>query len=813
MQILTGLAYDVRGALRAFRADLGFFLFAAMIIGIGVGANTAVFSVMSPLLLRPLPFHEPEQLVWIPLQAQGSMSQVTSRTSNLRDFRDLNQTLDGLTGYFAFFDYSSYNLTGQGEPERLVGVGVATDFLEVLGVSPQLGRNFVDEEAGSLTAGAGDGRAAAILTHGFWTRRFAADPEVVGRVISLNEIPTEVVGILPPDFDFASTFTPASRVDFLEPFPIDDNTDNWGNTMAMVGRRKPGATIERVQADLDRMVNQLQNDQPDRWGLSAHVVELQQQISGNFRAALLVLAAAAGAVMLIACANLSNLLLARSSARHKELSIRSVLGASRLRLTRQLVTESMLVSGVGAMIGIGIAVTVTRAVSRTTSFAIPLLSSVRVDGLALLFTVAIALVVGLLLGIVPAFQIRPGREHGAINDATRGSSESKARARVREALVVAEVALACVLLVGGGLLLRSFISVLDVDLGFQAENAYAWRADPARSFPDTVSRIAFYEEALAAVAAVPGVDAVGMTDSLPLGRNRNWGIRGVGVTYDENASIGALPRMVDHRYIRTMGIPLAGGRYFNRDDTADTEQVVILNRAAAEIVFAGEDALNRAVNIGPGEWRVVGVVENVRHSSVEREGGSEMYLLASQIGDFGSIDIVLRSAQPLAALAPRVSNALNQIDPEMPTSDFQALDAVVDRAISPRRFILMLLGAFAGTALLLASLGVYAVLSYSVSQRTGEIGIRMALGESAQQVQRRVVARTMLLAFLGIAIGSAGSFFVARLIASMLFGVGSADPVTFVGMALVLLAVAAAAGYLPARRASRVDPMQALHAS
>jgi predicted permease len=356
----------------------------------------------------------------------------------------MNTSFEALTGYFAFFEYESYSLTGVGEPKRLVGVGVAQDFLDVLGVQPMLGRGFVDDEA------IWDGRPAAILTHGFWTRRFGADSSIVGEAVMLNEVPTTVVGVIPARFDFESTFSPGSRIDFLRPFPISDETDQWGNTLSMIGRLKPGVTVEAAQLELDLINTQLANADPERWGLEAEVSPLQEHISGGFRSAMVVLAAAAAAVMLIACANLSNLLLARSARRHKEMSIRSVLGATRVRLIRQLLAESVMLALGGAVIGIGIAFAATRLVASTNAVRIPLLRTVGIDPTALLFSLAIAVAAGILLGIVPALQISQGREHAAINDASRGSSEGKRSSSMRQVLVIAEVALSCVLLVGWG---------------------------------------------------------------------------------------------------------------------------------------------------------------------------------------------------------------------------------------------------------------------------------------------------------------------------------------------------------------------------
>jgi predicted permease len=508
------------------------------------------------------------------------------------------------------------------------------------------------------------------------------------------------------------------------------------------------------------------------------------------------------------------LLLSRAASRRKEVAIRSALGAGRYRLIRQMLTESLVLSGCGGLLGVLLAFAVTRLVSATNAISIPLLQAVQVDATALGFTLLVAVSTGLLFGIVPALQISGADEHDALRDSTRGSSEGQGRAWIRGSLVVSEVALACVLLVGAGLLLRSFVTLLDVDLGFQPENAVAWRVDAGNRFDNSApgERVAFYERVIAAFKAVPGVESVGFTDTLPLGRNRGWGIRAKGVDYPKGGP-GAQPRMVDHGYIQTMRIPVIAGRNFSDYDTRDSEKVIVLNEATARELWPGQDPIGQVALVGRDEWRVIGVVQNVRHSSLEEEAGNEMYMNVRQQGDWGAVDVVVRTKLPVEAIAPGIRAALRSLDPNLPAGDFQTLGQIVDRAVSPRRFTLLLLGAFTAVALLLASLGIYGVVSYAVNQRTQEIGIRMALGASAGSVRWRVIKKTLVLATIGIAIGAAGSLALSRLMGSLLYGVAPSDPLTFAAMMLVLTLIALVAGYIPARRASRIDPMSVLRSA
>jgi len=675
----------------------------------------------------------------------------------------------------------------------------------VLGVRPAYGRTFVDAEY------SWDGPDAILLSHAFFQQRFGGDPTVVGRTVSLNGTPTEVVGVLPAEFDFGSLFTPAQQVDFLNVWEISDRTDNWGNTVHMIGRLREGVTPESAQAELDAIVSNLEAEQPDRWGLGAHITPLQEKISAPVRSGLYLLMAAAATVLLIVCVNVSNMLLARTPGRAKEIAVRKALGASRGRLLRQLMVESLAIAVVGSVAGAGIAWAATRLVAGTAGIQVPLLDQVGVDGLALAFAAGVSILTGLIVGLAPALQVSEGDEATVLRAGGRSASSSRGARRLREGLVIAEVALASVLLVAGGLMIRSFQAVMDVELGFDAEGAVAWQLNPSGDYETNEEFIAFYTTVTDRVGTLPGVEAVGLIDALPLGRNRSWGFEVVGQPDLDLAGVDMHPHIVDPGYLEAMRTPLRSGRYLTRNDVADAANAIVINTTGARLLFDGRPAIGHYLQLGqPEPWEIVGVVDDVRHISPESDPGIQVYFTMSQMPDYGTMEMVVRSSLPLAGAVSSARSALAEIDPNMPTQEFWTMSDSVARAVSARRFLLQVLGAFGGAALLLAGLGIYGVLAYSVAERRAEIGIRMALGASAGMVLKSVIGRTVLLASIGIAVGLMVSLGVARLLASLLFEVGTTDPVTLAGMTAILLLVALLAGAIPARRAARLNGVRAL---
>ena len=679
-------------------------------------------------------------------------------------------------------------------------------FFDVLGVKPLLGRAFTAQES------AWNGPKVVMLGYALWERRFNRDPTIVGTSLVINDAPHTVVGVLPASFDFATIFAPGSRFDLYFPFPLSPETNRWGNTMAMIGRLKPGATAANAHAEVRVLAQLMRREHPERNGFEGIVKPLSQHVSGNIRPSVLVLAGAVGMVMLIVCANLSNLLLARTAARQKEIAIRMALGAGRKRLLVQMLTEGLVLSSGGAVLGLALAVASTRLLTQLNAVSIPLLRDVRTDVAALVFTVGVTLITGVVFGLAPALQASGADMTGALKDASRGSTEGQERALVRNALVVSEIAFACVLIVGAGLLIRSLVTVLEVEMGFDPARTSTIRVDPV-SRVTLAQHLAYMDDVLRRVGQAPGIERAAITDTLPFGRNRTWGAGARGVTYERGKYPLAFVRLVSEGYPAAMGIPFLAGRDFSASDTAGKEPVMLVNKTLAEALWPGEDPIGRYV-AGPcaKERRVVGVVSDVRHLSLEQPSGNEMYIPARQCDDIAGSYLVVRSTLPPAQVSATLRAALIPIAPNLASNDFRTLQQIVDRSVSPRRFTVLLLGGFAVFALILASLGIYALISYSVTQRTQEIGIRMALGASARDVQARIIGQTLRLALIGLVIGAGASLLLARSASGLLFGVTAGDPQTFVGMIGILAIVALVAGYLPARRASRIDPMVAFRA-
>ena len=802
---LDTLLANLRYTARTLRRDAAFTVFVILIAGFGIGASSTVFSVVHTLLLRPLPFAEPERLVWVANRDTSGLSGQTTQVGHMLDLRERSQTLSALAGYFAFYGVGDNLLSGRGEPERLSGVPVSDNFFEVLGVQPQRGRFFNVEE------GTWNGPKAVVLSDGLWRRRFNADPSIVGGSLTLNDQPHTVVGVLPPSFDFGSVFAPGNQFDLYFPFPLSPETNRWGNTMAMIGRLKPGATVADAQAEITTLAGQITEERPERNTFQGHVRSLTDQVSGRIRLAVWVLAGSVAMVMLIVCANLSNLLLARTTSRQKELAIRSALGAGRSRLVWQMLTESLVLSSLGAIVGAALAIAGTRALTQLEGISIPMLRDVQTDGTALAFTTLLAILAGLVFGLTPAIFARSGALHDSLKDATRGSTEGRGRKWVRSTLVVSEIAFACVLLVGAGLLIRSLVRVLDVNMGFEPSRAATIRVDPDSRYTTPEQRDAYIDDVLRRVKEIPGIEAAAITDALPLGKNRTWGARAKDVTYERGRGPTAFVRMVTDGYPAALGIPLRAGRDIAPSDVRASEPVVVINETMARTLWPGQDPIGKYVlNACARERRVVGVVGDVRHLALEQASGNEMYIPMRQCPDRPSHDLVVRSTLAAAPLAGAVREALKPLAPNLAANTVRTLQQIVDKSVSPRRFTVLLLGAFAIFALVLASLGIYALISYSVNQRTQEIGIRMALGATTFDVKRQIVGQTLWLTTIGVLVGAAASWVLARSMEGLLFEVTASDPRTFVGMAVVLTVVATVAGYLPARRASGIDPMIAL---
>ena len=823
MMSLDILLQDLKYTLRTLMRDLGFTVVAVLILALAIGANIAVFSVVNTLLLRPLPFPNAHELVWIaPPPTKCGLSCATYSTDAYDEFRTGSRSYQDVTGYFAFSSADNLSLNMDDAPIPATSIDVIQNFFPVLGVQAQMGRVFTPDDARNGAA------PVVILTNAWWRRQFHSDPHIVGKAFDMNGRQTTVIGVLPASFDFGAVFAPGTKVDAITPLNLYGPPRDWGNIVTFIGRLKPGVTLGQARAEAARVAPRMcWNDKhPETCGNykdEVVPVALKDYVSGKLRRSLVVLWSAVGAILLIACVNLSNLLLARAAARAKEFAMRGALGASRGRIVRQLLTESLVLSGAGAVLGFMLAAVLVAWLAHQGAIALPLLSTLHIDGAALGWTVVIAVFAAVVFGLVPGLRMAGGNVYESLKDAGPGATASRRHERIRSVLVVSEVALACMLLVGAGLLLRSFINVLNVDLGFQPDRAAAVKVEYDDNVPgdkngdlSAQKRAAIFQSIQARVGSLPGVEAAGFTDYLPLGQNRAWGMpfpKGVKAPYELNAA--PLVYVVSPGYMRAMGTAIRG-RDFSWSDGPTGEQVIMINKSYARFIaeyakLPDGDLVGKPLSNGGGpDLHVIGVVDDVHEESVDGEAGWQIYYPMTQETPSGA-ELVVRTSLPPSSLATSILTTLRELNPRQPMAEFKPIRLLVNHAVSGRQFFMLLVASFATLGLLLAALGIYGVISYSVTRQTQEIGIRMALGASAGQVQRQVLMGTLRLALIGVVIGAGASVMSARFIASLLYATSPWDAATYVSMAIALLAVAGFSGYIPAFRASRINPTVALH--
>jgi predicted permease len=807
---LDVLMQDLRFTIRTLRRDRTFAVIAVLILALGIGANIVVFSVVDTILLRPLPFPQARQLVRItPKISKCGESCSTYSTDAVQELQQRTRVFSSVTGYDAFTSPGNWKLTSRAVPLPVTGIDVMENFFSALGVKPLLGRLFTRDET-LLNAA-----PVVLVTYPFWKRQLAADPHIVGKSLSLNNAPATVVGVLPESFDFGSVYAPGAKIDIFTPYMYDRDREE-GNVLSLTARLKPGATIAQAQAEANVLFPNL--DGSVKRGYKGHytaqIRDLKDYVTGSLHRALIVLWCAVGLILLIVCVNLSNLLLARAAARSKEFAMRLALGAGKARIIRQLLTESLVLSLAGSLLGLAFALAATSYLAHQGSFALPLLSSIRIDRAALGWTLLLAVFAAVSFGTLPGLRISSSNLQGSLKGSGHGTSKGRSDDRLRNILVISEIAFACVLLVAAGLLLRSFLRVLDVDLGFQPVHASSIAIDVPTNIKTPEQYTAYMEELTRRAKAIPGVEDVGVSDSLPMSRNRSWGISAKGKYYRDGELPGTFVYMVTPGYLKSIGVRLVRGRDIAWNDIDPKMAVVIVNKTVADYLWPNQDPIDRIALVSGSDARVIGVVDDVRETSAESQGGWQMYLssLAPQF-DTEDSKLVIRSRLPAEVLQPTVFAMLRELNPAQPAVSLLPIQQLVDHAVSPRRFFVYLVGIFAGLGLILASLGIYGVISYSVTQRTQEIGIRMALGATRASVLLIVIRQTLRMAAIGITVGAIASLCISRLIASLLFGTAPSDPATFAAIVILLGTVALFAGYLPARRASTINPIIALRNS
>jgi predicted permease len=824
MPRMGSLAQDVRYAIRGFARSPGFTAAAILSIAIGIGANSAIFSVASALLLRPLPYADADRLAILWNRSPG--------LGITEDWFSTAQYFDILNGHSGFEQLAmaiggNYNLTGDGEPERIGTIRVSSNLLPMLGVQPIVGRFFepADDRPGRT--------GAAILGHGTWMRRYGGDPSVIGRSLTLNGQPYQIVGVLPPGFDLPREVLPtlggAEHAEIMIPLPLaaDAATVRNREDYNILGKLKPGVQVEAAQKEMDGITARLRDAHPDFYppngGLTFSIVPLQEYVVGSVRRSVVVLGAAVACVLLIACANVANLLLSRGLARQREIAVRSAIGASRSRIAAQLLTESVLLAAAGGIVGLVFASWTLDAIRLLGTKSVPRLHEITMNVEVLLFTLAVSLLSGILFGLAPTLRLSRMDVQSNLKDAGRGSSAATALwgrgNNLRRALVVTELALSVMLLIGAGLLIRSFIQLQRVPPGFNPSGVLTLELTmTGRKYADAATVLETYKQLWQRLAHLPGVTAAGGVSALPLSGMMAWGpitVEGRMPAAGEKF-INVDIRIVGGDYFSAMQIPLRSGRLFNEHDTRQSQRVVLIDEHMAAQLWPGEDPVGKRIRTGGFDvtantpWMVVvGVVGRIKQDALDADSRMAIYSAQTQVPGRG-MNVVVRTEADPAGLANAVRRQIHELDPDLPLYNVRTMENRVDESLARRRFSMLLLTLFAMLALGLAAVGIYGVIAFLVSQSTREMGIRMALGATPGGIRKLIVKQGLLVAIVGVGIGVTGALFLSTFISALLFGVKARDPLTFAAIPLILGGVALLASYVPAIRASKIDPVVSL---
>jgi len=814
---MSTVLQDVRFATRVMLKNYFFTIFAIITLALGIGANTAIFSVASGVLLRALPFNEPGRIAFIWInnpRRKMAYDKLPAPPADFFDWRNQNRVFDGMSAFFS----NSFTLTGVGEPERIEGVQATGDFFNILGVAAARGRTF----------GPGEDRPGndrvVVLSDGFWKRHFGSDPNIIGKTLTLNGATYQIIGIMPKDFNFPEgTMMPAylqfpPRPELWTPLAFNEELakDRTTFNLATIARLKPGVTLPQAQADMSAISAAIDEQYRRKAGYTTVLVEMREQLVGDVRTALLVLLGAVGLVLLVACVNVSNLQIARSMRRQKEFAVRAALGGGRARLVRQLLTESIMLALPGGLLGLLLAYAGTRLLLSIGPDNLPRASEITIDAQVLAFTFGVTVLTGIIAGLAPALQITHSDLNTLLRDEARGSTASRRSRRTRDLLVVAEMGLALVLLISAGLLVRSFVLLQQVKLGFKPDNVLTLHiALPDDRYPEDRLHLVFFNDLLPRVGAGPGVEAVGLVSNLPLSgaaMGTTFTIEGrpVGLPADRPSADYTI---ASPGFFTALGIPTLRGRAFSDMDTATSQSVVLINQAMAKRFWPDADPIGQTISVSVGNYKgqrqIVGVVGDVRLTSLTDQPRPEMYVPYAQHPD-GFMFMVARARSNPLGLVPTIRHEVLAIDKDQPIAEIRSMEQVISDSQSKRRFNLLLLCLFAGLALVLAVVGVYGVVANSVTQRVHEIGVRTALGARPGQIMKLIIKQGMLPALIGIAMGLLAAFAMTRLMSSMLYQISTTDPTVFVLAAVALMVVALLAIYVPAHRAAKIDAVQAL---